>query len=250
MLLEGKNAVVYGAGGIGRAMATAFAAEGATVYLASRTRAKADRIAADIRAAGGGAEAAELDALDEAAVDRHADDVAARAGSLDISVNVISWDDVQGTALAEMPLADFEAPIHKAMRTNFLTWRAAARHMIPQQAGVILAFGGGGDPIRDYNIGGFQIALQTVEALRRQFAAENGRHGIRVVTLLTGGIPETIPDDFEGRDELVEFLTRPTLLGRTATLEDVGAVAAFAASDKARMITAAAINITGGAAVD
>src|SRR5262245_15244571 len=133
MLLEGKNAVVYGAGGIGRAMATGFAAEGATVYLASRHQARADRIADDIRSAGGSAETAELDATDEAAVDRHADDVAARAGSLDISVNVISWDDVQGTALAEMTPADFEAPIHKAMRTNFLTWRAAARHMIPRR---------------------------------------------------------------------------------------------------------------------
>jgi 3-oxoacyl-[acyl-carrier protein] reductase len=249
MLLEGKNAVVYGAGGIGRAMATGLAAEGAAVYLASRTRARADTIADDIRAAGGTAETAELDAMDEAAVDRHADDVAERAGSLDISVNVISWDDIQGTALAEMSLADFEAPIHKAMRTNFLTWRAAARHMIQQKSGVILAFGGSGDPVRDYNIGGFQIALEAVEALRRQFASENGRHGIRVVSLLTGGIPETIPGDFEGRDELVEFLTKPTLLGRTATLEDVGAVAAFAASDKARMITAASINLSGGAVI-
>jgi NAD(P)-dependent dehydrogenase (short-subunit alcohol dehydrogenase family) len=250
VLLQGKNAIIYGAGGIGSAVAEAFATEGATVYLAGRTPARLDAVAEQIRAAGGSAETAVLDALDEQAVDRHADAVAARAGSIDICFNLISYGDVQGTALTEMTLADFERPIHTAIRSTFLTWRAAARHMIRQGSGVILAFGGGGDPVRDYYIGGFQIALHGIEALRNQFASENGRYGIRVVTLHTGGVPETVPADFEGRDELVEMLTAPTMLGRAATLADVGAVAAFVASDKARMITATAINITGGAAVD
>jgi enoyl-[acyl-carrier-protein] reductase (NADH) len=101
----------------------------------------------------------------------------------------------------------------------------------------------------DYNIGGFQISLTAVEALRKQLASELGRQGIRVVSLLTGGVIDAIPVDFDGRDDLVESLVEPTLLGYGATLEDVGNVAAFAASDHARTITASAINITCGAII-
>jgi len=77
MLLEGKVALVYGAGGsIGRAMARAFAREGARVFLAGRTRATLDAVADDIGSAGGTAEAAVVDALDERAVDEFVDGVA------------------------------------------------------------------------------------------------------------------------------------------------------------------------------
>jgi 3-oxoacyl-[acyl-carrier protein] reductase len=77
-------------------------------------------------------------------------------------------------------------------------------------------------------------------------ATELGPHGIRVVTLRTGGIPETIPSGFAGRDAIVEAIERATLLGRAATLEDVGNVAAFAASDLARTITGNVIDISCG----
>jgi 3-oxoacyl-[acyl-carrier protein] reductase len=253
MLLEGKNAVIYGgAGGIGSAVARAFAREGATVHLAGRTQARLDEVAGEIRAGGGAVETAQVDALDEAAVDRHADAVAAAAGSLDISFNAISVGDVQGTPLAEMSVDDFEQPIVNATRSTFLTTRAAARHMIEQGSGVILMFGGDGanQPIRDYSIGGFVVALTAVEALRRQLAAELGTHGIRVLTLHTGGIPETIPEGFAGREAIVEGLVAPTMLQRTATLEDVGNVAVFAASDMARSMTAASLNISCGAFAD
>jgi NAD(P)-dependent dehydrogenase (short-subunit alcohol dehydrogenase family) len=250
MLLKDKNAVIYGGGGnIGGAVARAFSREGAIVHLAGRTRARLEAVADPIRDGGGAASIAEVDALDEQAVDAHADAVVAEHGSLDITINLISVGDVQGTPLVEMATADFEQPIHNAMRTNYLTSRAAARHMIRQGSGVILMFGGEGDPIRDYNIGGFQIALTAVEALRKQLASELGRHGIRVVSLLTGGVIDSIPADFDGRDDLVASLEAPTLLGRGAMLEDVGNVAAFAASDLARTITASAINITCGAII-
>ena len=78
MLLEDKNAVIYGgAGSIGGAVARAFGREGARVFLAGRTLATLDAVAEEIRAAGGAAETAEVDALDERAVDEHADAVAA-----------------------------------------------------------------------------------------------------------------------------------------------------------------------------
>jgi 3-oxoacyl-[acyl-carrier protein] reductase len=250
MLLENKNAIVYGAGAIGRAAAIAFAHEGAKVHLASRTPKRLKAVAEEIRSSGGSIETAQLDALDETAVDEHADAVAAQSGSIDISFNLISVGDVQGTPLAQMSLHHFERPIHNAVRSTFLTSKAAARHMTRQGSGVILTFGGVGDPLRDYFIGGFQIALGAVDTLRKQLAAELGPHGIRVVGLKTGGVADTIPENFEGREALVQSLVEPTMLGRTATFEDVGNVAAFAASDRARSITGSELNITCGAIVD
>jgi NAD(P)-dependent dehydrogenase (short-subunit alcohol dehydrogenase family) len=217
MLLERKNAVIYGGGGtIGGAVARAFAREGATVHLAGRTPAKLDKVAGEIREHGGTATTAQVDALDESAVDAHADELVRDHGTLDVSMNLISTGDVQGTPLVEMELGDFEQPIHTAMRSTYVTARAAGRHMVRQGSGVILMFGGEGDPIRDYNIGGFQISLTAVEALRKQLASELGRHGIRVVSLLTGGVIDSIPADYEGRDALVDSLVAPTLLGRGA----------------------------------
>jgi NAD(P)-dependent dehydrogenase (short-subunit alcohol dehydrogenase family) len=71
MRLENKTAMIYGAGGaIGGAVARAFARDGATVFLTGRHQAKVELVARDIRAAGGQAEAAQVDALDEPAIDR------------------------------------------------------------------------------------------------------------------------------------------------------------------------------------
>ena len=246
MLLEGKNAVIYGGGGaIGGAVARAFAREGARVHLVGRTQARLDAVAREIDSA----ETAVVDALDEAAVEAHADAVVANAGSLDISLNVITHGDVQGIPLAEMELADFERPVVAAVRTMFITTRAAARHMMRQRSGVILVFGGYGDPLRDHNLGGLQVAFGAQEYLRRNLAAELGRHGIRVLTIQTGGVPESIPDSFAGKDAIARSIEAPTLLGRAASLEDVGNVAAFAASDWARTMTASALNITCGTEV-
>lgn len=250
MLLQNKNAIVYGAGGIGQAVALGFAREGAKVHVASRSPKRLAAVAEEIRSAGGNVATAQVDALDEEAVNAHADAVAAESGGIDISINLISVDDVQGTPLAEMSLRDFEQPIHIAVRTTFLTAKAAARHMIRQRSGVLLTFGGAGDPLRDYYIGGFQIALAATDALRKQLAAELGPHGIRVVGLKTGGIAESIPEGSEGRDALVESITKPTMLGRTATFADVANAAAFAASDRAASITCSELNITCGAIVD
>ena len=120
--------------------------------------------------------------------------------------------------------------------------------MIRQRSGVIMVFGGYGDPVPD--LGGLQVAFQAQEALRRGLACELGSHGIRVVTLQTAGVPETLPEDFDGREAITEATEQRTMLRRAATLEDVGKVAAFAASDWARTMTATALNITCGAQVD
>ena len=249
MLLENKVAVIYGAGGsIGGAVARSFAEEGAMVFLAGRTKAKLDKVADEIHANGGAVETKALDALDQPAVDHFVDEVVEQAGRIDISFNVIGYGDVQ-EPLLEIPVEDFLQPITNAMRTQFLTTRAAARHMVRRGSGVILHFGGGG-PQTQPGLGGFKIALDAIEGLRRQWAVELGSYGIRVVTLKTGGIPETIPDTDPERDNIINNLLPATLLKRAATLADVGNVAAFVASDQARTITSTEINISCGAIVD
>jgi 3-oxoacyl-[acyl-carrier protein] reductase len=236
MLLENKVAVIYGAGGsIGGAVARTFAREGAMVFLAGRTQAKLDK-------------AAVVDALDEQAGDKFVEAVVAQAGQIDISFNLISYGDVQ-EPLMEISAENFAQPIMTAARTQFLTTRAAARHMFQRGSGVILSFGGGG-PQTQPGLGGFKVALDAVESLRRQWACELGPHGIRVLTLKTGGVPETLPDPFPGRDEIIASIQQATLLKRAATLEDVGNVAAFVASDLARTMTATEVNISCGALVD
>ncbi|WP_372343108.1 SDR family NAD(P)-dependent oxidoreductase [Streptomyces sp. KL116D] len=249
MLLEGKVALVYGGGGaIGGAVARAFAKEGASVFLAGRSTAPVERVAAAIREDGGSAEAFRVDALDEAAVQGFVASVAERTGRIDVSFNVIGVGDVQ-KPMTEITVDEFLAPIRNTMRTQFLTTRAAVPHMAAGGGGVVLAFGGSGTETQP-GLGGFKVSLDALEGLRRQWACELGAQGIRVVTLKTGGIPESLPADFEGRKELTEMLTGPTLLGRAATLADVGDVAAFVASDRARTMTSATVNVSCGALVD
>jgi NAD(P)-dependent dehydrogenase (short-subunit alcohol dehydrogenase family) len=247
MMLTGKSAIVYGAAGpIGGAVAKTFAAEGATVHLAGRTAETLEQVADQIRGAGGKAEVGVVDALDERSVDEHA----AAVGRIDISFNLIGHKQYFGTPLVEMPLADVEEPVRNMFRTFYLTSRAAARQMIEQRSGVILTFGGNGDPAA--NLGAFQAGFGAVEALRRSLARELGPHGIRVITLQTNGIPESNPDTYpeDFRREVAEYTASQTMLNRAATLADVGAVAAFAASDHARSITGTALNLTAGAVVN
>lgn len=248
MLLENRIAVIYGSGTVGGAMARAFAREGASVFLASRTGSKVEAVAAEIRSNGGRIQSVELDALDEQAVEQYVDSVVEQAGRIDISCNVIGLGDVH-QPLMEISIDDFLRPIHTSMRTQFLTTRAAARHMIAQGSGVVLSFGGS-QPQAMPGLGGFKIALDALAGLRGQWATELGEHGIRVVTLKSGGIPEGIPDDVPWRDAAVEGLREMTLLKRTATLEDVGNVAAFIVSDKAGSITSTEVNISCGAIMD
>ncbi|MEU4829452.1 SDR family oxidoreductase [Streptosporangium sp. NPDC023615] len=253
MLLKGKNAIIYGGGGsVGGAVARAFAREGAHVFLAGRTRTTLEEVAARIRAAGGAAETAEVDALDERSVDEHAAAVVAGAGGIDVSLNVIADRDVQGTPMIEMSPEDYLSPVVTSVRSKFLTSRAAARHMAARRSGVIMAFGGAGDrdSARRYDLGGLQTAFDAVESMRRQLAAELAPYGIRVVTLRTGGVPETIPAGHDGREAIERDIAGKTLTGRAASLEDVGNVAVFAASDWARTVTGAAINMTCGAVLD
>src|SRR5687768_2763312 len=113
MMLKDKVAVIYGAGGgIGGAVARAFAHEGAKVFLTGHRRAPVEAVAEDIVSAGGSAEAAEVDALDERAVDEHLTSVVEKAGRIDISLHAVGIPDAKilGVPLVELDLAQFSLP--------------------------------------------------------------------------------------------------------------------------------------------
>jgi NAD(P)-dependent dehydrogenase (short-subunit alcohol dehydrogenase family) len=110
------------------------------VFLTGRNAAALDTVAKEITASGGTAHTAVVDALDKDAVESHASAVAAQAGSLDISFNPIAvpQEGIQDTPLAELTLERFTLPVIRYMTSHFLTTRAAARRIAPQQSGVIL----------------------------------------------------------------------------------------------------------------
>jgi NADP-dependent 3-hydroxy acid dehydrogenase YdfG len=165
MLLENKTAIIYGGGGaIGGAVARTFAAEGATVFLAGRTLSTLEIVADDIRAAGGKAETAVVDAFNAEAVERHATAVAERAGHIDISFNLVGLGDAQGGMLVDMGVEHFVMPVANAVRTHFLTATAAARHMAKRRSGVILALTAQAGRKPFAAAGGFGIACAAIEA--------------------------------------------------------------------------------------
>ena len=259
MLLEDKSAVVYGgAGPVGRTVARAFAREGARVFLAGRTLATLDAVATEIAGSGGAVETAQVDALDQRAVDEHADAVAAEAGGIDVSFNAIGHGDVHGTPLLEMSFEDFARPITTAVRSQFLTTRAAARHMTRRGSGVVMAITAATARLAIPEVGGTGVTFDVIESQCRQWACELGSYGVRVVWLQTTGLPEALADIdlWPGygtgsgagmtRPELIAWLRGSTQLDRLTSLADVGNVAAFMASDQAGAMTATAANLTCG----
>lgn len=261
MLLTNKSAVIYGAGGaVGITVARAFAREGAKVYLTGRTLAPLDAVAKAITNAGGAAETAQVDALDAQAVERHLDEVMRTSGHIDISFNLIGLDSVQGTPLVGMNQEQFTAPIAKAMATHFITATAAARHMAPNRAGVILALTAQVARKPYPNVGGFGVSGAAIEGFCRQLAAEVGPQGIRVVCLRSAGSP-----DAPGVDEALGLhaarsggmsaeieaaIAQDTMLKRLPKLADVANVAVLMASDYANAVTGAVANVTCGQVAD
>jgi 3-oxoacyl-[acyl-carrier protein] reductase len=258
LLLQDKNAVIYGGGGaIGGAVARTFAGEGANVFLAGRTLESLDGVADEIRSAGGSAETDQVDALNEQAVEKHLDEIVERAGTVDVSFNAISIRDVQLIPLVEMSSEDFLSPISTGATTHFLTGRVAGRRMARQGSGVILTLSASAVSafVPGVYLGGFGIACTAIEALTKQFAAELGPSGIRVNCLRLEGIPESwegvSTEDWSASTAEIEAAIKArSLLGRVTTLADVGNAAAFLASDLAGATTGTVFNLTSGTVVD
>jgi NAD(P)-dependent dehydrogenase (short-subunit alcohol dehydrogenase family) len=259
MMLRDKVAVVYGAGGgIGGAVASAFAREGARVFITGRDLSSVEIVAKEIESAGPSAEAAQVDALDEEAIDTHLRHVMDDTGRLDISFNAVGIpnENIVGVPLTELGVEPFLLAVESYARSYFLTARLAARRMVPNGSGVIMTVTAThareGIPL----VGGYGPAQAAKEALTRDLSAELAPNGIRVVGLRPQGMPETrtIRDAFEPRAEASgmtweqwqEMLATRTHPKRLMTLEEMANVAAFMASDRASGITGTTVNLTMG----
>jgi NAD(P)-dependent dehydrogenase (short-subunit alcohol dehydrogenase family) len=263
--LEGRTAVIYGAGGaLGGAMARTFAREGARLFLAGRTLARLEAVARDVRAAGGAVELAAVDVLDERAVDAHADAVARKAGTIDVAVTAVSFMHVQGRPFAELSLEDFFHPIAAFTRANFVTAHAVARHMMKAGRGVILTLSTAGRRMAIPGLMGYGVTCAAVEHFSRLLAAELGPSGVRVACLRPHGIPEARAKGSYTRelfrpwaeragtsvDGWLEAGAQGTLLRRLPTLYEVAETAVFLVSDRAGAITGSVANLTCGAVDD
>jgi len=259
MLLAKKIAVIHAAAGaVGSTLARAFAKEGAIVHLTGRKRGPLDAIAKAIIAAGGVAEVAEVDALDEAAIERHLETV----GRVDIAFNGIGIPQVgiQGIPLAELSVEKFTAPVTSYARSHFLTARAAARRMVAARSGVILMHtpepARTGAPLT----GGMSLAWAAIEALTRMFSFELAAQGVRAVCLRSTGMPETPTIDVVfGLHAKAHGITREQFRSmmegmshhhRSTTLAELAGAAVFAASDLASGMTGTVLNLTAGKSPD
>jgi NAD(P)-dependent dehydrogenase (short-subunit alcohol dehydrogenase family) len=262
MMLQGKVAVIYGAGGgIGGAVARAFAREEAKLFLTGRHLASVEAVAKDIVSGGGSAEAAEVDALDEQAVDGHLESVTDKVGRVDISFNAIGIPNPKiRVPLIEMDLEQFSLPIATYTRSYFLTARHAARRMVANRSGVILTVTATPSRTGTPLIGGDAPAMAAVEALTRGLSAELAPQGIRVVGLRPQGIPETerIKESFERYakasgttwEQFHEALASRTHPRRLSTLAEVANMAVFMASDQASGMTGTIVNLSMGSLDD
>jgi NAD(P)-dependent dehydrogenase (short-subunit alcohol dehydrogenase family) len=261
MMLKDKVAVIYGAGGaIGGAVARAFASEGASVFLTGRVRAAVDVVAEDVVSAGGSAEAAEVDALDEQAVDRHLQSVIDQAGRVDVSFNGVGIPDTRivGVPLVDLDAEQFSLPIMAYTTSYFLTARLAARRMVPNRSGVIMTVTALPARTGTRLNGGYGPAHAAKEALTRDLSAELAPQGIRVVGLRPHGMPETstMREVFQAKasgmtwEQFQEYLAGTTHPRRVMTLEEAANMAVFLASEKASGMTGTTVNLTMGSLDD
>jgi NAD(P)-dependent dehydrogenase (short-subunit alcohol dehydrogenase family) len=246
-LLNDKVAIIYGAGGsLGSATAKAFAREGATVHLVGRTREPLEAVAAEI---GERAHVAVLDATDEAAVEAHADQV----GKVDVSFNLITRGDDQGTPLVDMSVERVLGALTTGVTTSFITARAAAR----RGAGVILHLTSGSSRGTQPGMGNTGPTDAAVEALHRYLAAELGPQGVRVVGIHTAGVHGTLSPEKVAKVAGVDpsmidvgaidaGIAQGTMLKRTPEISQIAETATFLASDRAGAITSGIVNATCG----
>lgn len=250
--------MVYGDGAVGAAITKVFAHEGASVFLGGRTPAKIEPIAQEILTNGGLIETAIVDALDEAAVEKHMSELIKKAGRIDISFNAIGLPrtGVPRVQLTDLSVKDFSIPIETYTRSHFITARAALKEMLKQQAGVIMMHVP--DPVRTSApfLGGRAPAYAAIESLCRSISVEYASQGIRSVCLLTTGLPETplINEAFHeygkaqglSYEQFLSAAQSKTHRKRMNTLEELSRTAVFAASEDGSAFTGTTLNLSSG----
>lgn len=261
--LQDKIAVLFGAGGeVGAQVAEEFARQGARLFLSGRTvdhvQAVADAIPDDKAVADVG----ELDALDEAAVNAYLERVVAGEGRIDIVFNAMGPQASEygnATSTMDLPLEKFMLPISTIVASQFVTARAAARHLVGRGSGVVVflsATPSRGGP----NTSAIGAAYGALESLTRSLAVDLGPHGVRVVCVRSMGMAETrvmqqtyvLGGQTVGapKEKVEEIVTTRALLGRSPSLDETAKLISFLASDDARAITGAIVNSSCGQVLD
>ena len=244
--LKDKVAVVFAASGeIAGAVARSFSAHGAKVYVTARNLAAVKALAQEIKSSGGKAEAAKVDALNEAEIDSCLKKVIADNGKLDIVFNgiAVEYSEMGGRPLTtEATFEQFMAPMEKICGSQFLTSRVAAKYMIQTQSeGTILLLTAQLSRSKIPNLAGMTAACAGVEGLTRVMAAEWGKDGIKVTCICSGALMET--ERISGwidssakqygipREQLVAQYKAFDILKTSPTLKQVGETAAFLVSE-------------------
>jgi len=251
LILQGKRALVFAAGGsIGSAIAQEFAAEGAEVFLSGRSESSLRNVEREIDIAGGRAQTARVDAVSESAVDAYVDRIVRDVDRIDVVFNAIgplAREFGSGKRALDLSLDEFMVPLTTIVRSQFITARAAARHMTRQGSGVIIFVTG--SPSRPHVEGASAIgaAFAAIENLTRHLALELGPAAVRAVCLRTSAMPDTrtMRDTMQGlgtaldltKDQAGQLLASHTMLKRSPTTAETARVAAFLASDQAATIT-------------
>jgi NAD(P)-dependent dehydrogenase (short-subunit alcohol dehydrogenase family) len=188
-------------------------------------------------------------------VEAHVREVAASAGSVDVSFNLITRGDVQGRPLIRLSTEELLRAVVTGLTSSFLTARAAGRRMIEQGSGAILhlnsASGEGAAP----GMGSTGPADAATESLMRYLAAELGPHGVRVCGIWTAGVADTLTreklaavagDNAPDPEVAIQAIAGMAALRRAPRIDDVAETAVFLASDRAAGITGTMVNVTSG----
>ena len=250
-ILKNKTAVVYGAGSIGGAVATAFAQAGATVFVADHNENTLKKLANKA------IQTVQLDVLDKDAVAAFVKSVVDSTGHIDISFCATSTHKPggeQGAALTELSYEDFSMPIIDYTRATFHTATAVYPYMVKQHSGVIMGMTAVVSQMPLPYTAGFGPAWAAVEAMLRLLAAELGPYGVRTVCLHSAGsegaadktLAHTNPELEKHTEVWGERWMSRNLLGRGPTLEEVGNMAVFLASDLAGATTGTTVSLTSG----
>ena len=250
MLLKDKVALITGAGsGIGRASALRFAREGAKLMIADVRAESASNTAAEIEKAGGIAKSVSVDVRVAAEVERMVDETVRAFGRLDILFNNAGV--FVPKTVVDTTEEEWDWVIDVCLKGVFFGCKYAIPHMIKQGGGVIINTASGAGIEGVPNLGAYQAAKGGVVIMSKGIALDFARHNIRCVSICPGVIETPIAENCNtvpaGASSLVwERTGNMHPLGRNGKPEEVGALAAFLASDEAGFITGVAVPIDGG----
>src|SRR5260221_1524037 len=243
--LEGKTALATGAtSNIGRAIAIAFAAEGAHVVLSGRSQERGAAVVDQIRAAGGRADfvAAHLDGSAKAANDLAAEATRLLGGRIDVLVNNAGI--FPGATTAATDEATFDAVYAVNVKAPYFLTAAIAPAMAERGRGAIINLGSWvarlGIPIGSL----YSSTKGAIETLTKNWAAEFGPAGVRVNAISPGVVRLPGPHGF-GEDPS-EMMMRGTPAGGSGTPEAIAHAAVYLASDEASFVHATIIDVDGG----